>query len=87
MMMADDFGGRAKLGAKNVRYAAVCQLRLLFMPMVILLVAVLYALLAGASIYGMREELAKMAIQNSNSLEGGALMVILPAIIMIIIPL
>lgn len=85
MMMADDFGGRAKLGAKNVRYAAVCQLRLLFMPMVILLVAVLYALLAGASIYGMREELAKMAIQNSNSLEGGALMVILPAIIMIII--
>lgn len=85
MMMADDFGGRAKLGAKNVRYAAVCQLRLLFMPLVISLVALLYILLAGGSMYGMREELAKMAIHNTNSLEGGVLLIILPAIIMVII--
>lgn len=85
MMMADDFGGRAKLGAKNVRYAAVCQLRLLFMPLVILLVAVLYVLMAGASIYGMREELAKMAVHSYSSLENGAMMFLFPAIIMVIV--
>lgn len=85
MMMADDFGGRAKLGAKNVRYAAVCQLRLLFMPLVILLVALLYILLAGVSAYGMREEFAKMVMYDSNVIQGGAMMILMPAIIMGII--
>ena len=85
MMMADDFGGRAKLGAKNVRYAAVCQLRLLFMPLVVLFVALLYALIGGASVYGMRENLARMAVHDSATLESGAIMFLLPAVVMIVI--
>lgn len=47
MMNCDEFSGIAKLGAKNVRYACVCMLRLLFSPIVIAIVG-----LIGAAIFG-----------------------------------
>ena len=50
LMHCDDFSGIAKLGAKNVRYAAVCMLRLLFAPIVLFFLSIVLILGSGASI-------------------------------------
>lgn len=57
MMNCDEFSGIAKLGAKNVRYACVCVLRLLFSPIVIAIVGLIGAVVFGGSAYGMRENM------------------------------
>ena len=58
MMNCDEFSGIAKLGAKNVRYACVCVLRLLFSPNVIAIVGLIGAAVFGGSAYGMRENMS-----------------------------
>lgn len=50
LMHCDDFSGIAKLGAKNVRYAAVCMLRLLFAPIVLFFLSIVLILGSGVSI-------------------------------------
>lgn len=49
LMHCDDFSGIAKLGAKNVRYAAVCMLRLLFAPIVLFFMSLILLLGSGIS--------------------------------------
>lgn len=82
MMNCDEFSGIAKLGAKNVRYACVCILRLLFSPIVIAIVGFIGAALFGGSLYGMREDMSFEGLKQM-FFGGAALLAVVAAIAVI----
>lgn len=82
MMNCDEFSGIAKLGAKNVRYACVCILRLLFSPIVIAIVGFIGTALFGGSLYGMRENMSFEGLKQM-FFGGAALLAVVGAIAVI----
>lgn len=82
MMNCDEFSGIAKLGAKNVRYACVCVLRLLFSPIVIVIVGLIGAAVFGGSAYGMRENMSFEGLKQM-FIGGAAILGIVAAIAII----
>lgn len=82
MMNCDEFNGIAKLGAKNVRYACVCILRLLFSPIVIAIVGFIGTALFGGSLYSMREDLSFEGLKQM-FFGGAALLAVVGAIAVI----
>ena len=82
MMNCDEFNGIAKLGAKNVRYACVCMLRLLFSPIVIAIVGLIGAATFGGSLYGMREDMSLDGLKQM-FFGGAALLAVVAAIAVI----
>lgn len=50
LMQSDDFDEAARRGARNVKYAAVCELRLLFLPIMLILIFFIIFVLFSSSI-------------------------------------
>lgn len=82
MMNCDEFSVVAKQGSKNVRYACVCMLRLLFAPIIIIIIGLLGAVVFGGSFYNMSSSMSFEDMKNM--FMGGAVFLAITGVVIVL---
>ncbi|MBR1686964.1 MAG: hypothetical protein IJ710_00320 [Prevotella sp.] len=85
LMMAKDWTPRARQGARNLKFAALCVIRLMLLPPVLLLLFIVFLFSSGAAILSSPESFLSMFSDMDSLARGGSALLMVVGLLVIVI--